>query len=77
MVIAMFYMDHMPPHFHVVYGEHRATVAIEPVALQRGDLPVRAERMVVEWASLHRVELWENWNRARRHEELVRIAPLE
>jgi hypothetical protein len=31
-VIAMFYMDHLPPHFHVVYGEQRATMTIEPVA---------------------------------------------
>jgi uncharacterized protein DUF4160 len=76
-VIAMFYLDHMPPHFHVVYGEHRATVTIEPVAMQHGSLPPRAERMVVEWAMLHRAELWENWDRARRHEELLRIAPLD
>jgi hypothetical protein len=33
--------------------------------------------MVVEWATLHHAELWENWDRARRHEELRRIAPLD
>jgi hypothetical protein len=56
-VIAMFYMDHMPPHFHVIYGEHRATVTIDPVALQHGYLPTRAERMVTEWAILQVAEL--------------------
>jgi hypothetical protein len=28
-VIAMFYNDHEPPHFHVRYGERRASVAID------------------------------------------------
>jgi len=28
MVIAMFYNDHAPPHFHVRYGEHRAIIDI-------------------------------------------------
>ena len=76
-VIAMFYLDHEPPHFHVVYGEHRATVGIEPVAVLRGTLPMRAERMVIEWAAMHRTELWENWHRARLHEALRRIEPLD
>jgi hypothetical protein len=28
--IRMFVRDHPPPHFHAVYGEHEAIVAIEP-----------------------------------------------
>jgi hypothetical protein len=28
-VIAMFYADHSPPHFHARYGEHRVIIAIE------------------------------------------------
>jgi hypothetical protein len=28
-VIAMFYRDHAPAHFHVVYGDYEVTVAIE------------------------------------------------
>jgi hypothetical protein len=31
-IVAMFYDDHVPPHFHVRYGEHRAIVAIESPA---------------------------------------------
>ena len=27
-VIAMYYRDHAPPHFHAVYGEYEATVSI-------------------------------------------------
>ena len=28
-VIAMFYSDHAPPHFHARYGEHEVTVRID------------------------------------------------
>ena len=28
-VIAMFYSDHAPPHFHARYGEHDVTVRID------------------------------------------------
>ena len=33
--------------------------------------------MVLEWATLHRVELQSNWERAREGEPLKKIAPLE
>lgn len=33
--------------------------------------------LVVEWASLHREALLENWERARRGEPLRPIPPLE
>jgi Domain of unknown function (DUF4160) len=25
-VIAMYYRDHGPPHFHAIYGDHEATI---------------------------------------------------
>lgn len=43
-IIAMYYNDHWPAHFH---------------------------------AGLHRQELWDNWDRARRGVPLKRIEPLE
>jgi hypothetical protein len=55
--IRMFYDDHPPPHFHAVYGEFSAQVAIansEPIG---GQLPTRALRLVAEWAAQHRTEL--------------------
>jgi len=33
--------------------------------------------MVLEWASLHRIELWENWERAREGLPLEEIDPLD
>jgi len=75
-VIGMFYREHGVPHFHAVYGEHKITVEIE-TGLTHGGFPPRAQRLVLEWAALHKAELMSNWERARRHEPLSRIAPLE
>lgn len=75
-VIAMFWDDHPPPHFHVQYGEHQATISIQGFAVAEGAIPRRALRLVHEWASIHQHELRENWRRAQMHEALVPIDPL-
>jgi uncharacterized protein DUF4160 len=76
-VIAMYYDDHSPPHFHVRYGEERAILEIGTVTVLFGDLPHRVLGMVVEWAAAHRAELEENWDRARARAPLTPIPPLE
>ncbi len=76
-VVAMFYSDHPPPHFHVRYGAHRASVAIDPPALLAGRLPPRALGLVIEWASRHRHELLVDWERARKRQPLLPVEPLE
>lgn len=68
--------EHPPPHFHVQYGEHRASIAIEGLELIDGDLPPRAARLVRDWAEFHRQELRDNWIRAQAHEALQQIEPL-
>jgi hypothetical protein len=75
-VIAMFYNEHVPPHFHARYGEHEATIGIEDGAVD-GYLPRRARAHVLEWYGLHREELQENWERARTRKPLRKIEPLE
>jgi hypothetical protein len=76
-IIAMFYNDHPPPHFHVRYGGQRAVIGIEDLALLDGDLSPRVLGLVIEWAALHRPELLDNWNRARAQTPLNRVEPLE
>jgi hypothetical protein len=76
-VIAMFYNDHPPPHFHVRYGGARAIVDIGTLAVLEGSLSPRVLGLVVEWAARHRHELRANWDGARRHEALAPIQPLE
>lgn len=69
--------DHAPPHFHVRYGEQRAIIAIESLRLLEGKLKPRAPGLVIEWASLHQVELMEDWELARSMQPLKTIQPLE
>jgi hypothetical protein len=75
-VIAMYYRDHAPPHFHAVYAEHEATIVISSLAVLTGELPPRAMRLVREWAELHRDELEANWHAARARTPLASIEPL-
>lgn len=74
--IFMYYNDHAPPHFHAEYSGDEARFEIHTLRLNRGSLPRRAHNLVIEWADLHRSELLENWNRARRGEPLLEIEPL-
>jgi hypothetical protein len=54
--------EHGISHFHAIYGEYNAVFAIESQEMLEGDLPVRAQRLVREWASLYREELADMWN---------------
>jgi hypothetical protein len=76
-VIYMYFNDHAPPHFHAEYGEFEAVYTIETLEILRGELPRRAHSMVVEWATLYRRELRENWNLAVQMRPLENIQPLE
>lgn len=76
-VIAMYYRDHAPPHFHAEYSSFAAQIQIDPPGLLNGDLPPRALSLAVEWAAMHRDELLANWQRLGRREPLVRIRGLE
>lgn len=64
------------PHFHAIYGEHRASIDIEGMRIIAGALPRAQRRLVVEWAQAHKGELRENWARARRNQPLASIEPL-
>jgi len=75
-VIAMYYDDHAPAHFHAKYGEYEITVDVETGNV-KGHFPRRALHHVLEWWELHRDELAEDWDRAQQRRALRRIAPLE
>lgn len=76
-VIRMYFDDHAPPHFHAYYGEHSATVRIEPAGVIAGKLPPRALGLVIEWARIHEGALLADWELARRSRPLDSIPPLE
>jgi len=75
--IFIWFRDHEPPHFHAVYGEFEAALRIDTLEVVAGSLPRRTHALVLEWASLHRTELADDWERARKGEPLAPIQPLD
>jgi hypothetical protein len=75
-VIAMYYREHGVPHFHAFYGGYEASIAIGALRILRGDLPPRALRLVMQWASMHREDLLRDWNLAEQGEVLESIDAL-
>lgn len=72
-IIKLFFSDHPPPHFHVVYGEFNALFDIETLDMIEGDLPNRAKMLVIEWATRYQTELLEMWTTQQFH----KLPPLE
>lgn len=72
----MYYGDHNPPHFHATYGEYNAEIGINDFIVMEGKLPSRVLGLVIEWASLHKEELLENWKRIEAGVPIENIAPL-
>lgn len=75
-IIAMYFEDHPPPHFHPKCGDDQAQIMIATGEVLNGSLPRRALALVREWTELHRDELMSDWRRAERHQPLVSIEPL-
>lgn len=63
--------------YHAEYGEHEAIYEIDILDIMRGSLPRRAHALVLEWATLHRNELRDDWARARMEKPLMEIEGLE
>jgi len=76
-IIAMYYNEHNPPHFHAKYGEFGAEIDIRTLQVFKGELPKRAKTLVLEWADEHRAELEQDWELARQKQELKDIEPLK
>lgn len=72
-VIKVFFGDHPPHHFHAIYGEYNALVSIESLEMIEGDLPSRAQKLVLEWANLYQQDLLQMWNT----QEFRKLPPLK
>jgi hypothetical protein len=73
----MYLEDHNPPHFHAIYGDHEAQVAIADGRIIEGELPRTATRLVRDWALVRHTELMDNWNRSRSGEPPTKILGLD
>ena len=63
-VIAMYYNEHNPPHFHARYGGGKVSIDIGTLQVLEGSISPRALGLVIEWASIHQDELMNDWNLA-------------
>jgi hypothetical protein len=63
-VIKMYFSqrEHGVPYFYAIYGEYNAVFDIQTLEMLEGDLPVRAQRLVTEWAAQYQQELLRMWN---------------
>lgn len=66
-VISMYFAEHNSPHFHAVYNEHKAAIAIKTLNILEGNLSARVRGLVEEWAELHQVELLAMWESHEFH----------
>jgi hypothetical protein len=75
-VIAMFWDDHPPPHFHAIYAGRKVKVSILDGRVIAGTMAPRELRRIERWRGLHVDELMGNWQKAQKRELLDRIEPL-
>ncbi|MDY6830602.1 MAG: DUF4160 domain-containing protein [Thermodesulfobacteriota bacterium] len=76
-IVAMFFGDHNPPHFHARYGDEKVVIEIETLRILEGNLSPRALGLVIEWASQHKTELLQNWELAKSNQTPRKIKPLQ
>lgn len=63
LVIKMYFSqsEHGIPHFHAIYAERNGVFDIRTLEMTEGDLPMRSQRMVKEWAAQYQQELLQMW----------------
>ena len=73
-IIKIFFSnEHNPPHFHAVYGEYNGSFSILDLKMIEGDLPRKAQSLIIEWANKHKEEIINIWNT----KTLKKLPPLE
>lgn len=73
-VVKMFYKpkEHEPCHIHALYGEYVGLFSLITLEMMEGDLPGKAQELVIEWMKINRDELLDMWER----QEIRRLPPL-
>lgn len=73
-IIKIFFSnEHNPPHFHAVYGEYNGSFSILDLKMIEGDLPRKAQNLIIEWANEHKEEIINMWNT----KTLKKLPPLD
>lgn len=74
-VIKMYFKpkEHEPSHIHALYGEYMGAFNILTLEMIDGDLPDKAQSLVVEWMTAHTDELQKMWD----DQEVRKLPPLK
>lgn len=75
--ITMYWMDHMPPHFHATYGGEEVLVSIKDLEVLDGSLPSKQLKVLLGWSALRQDQLLDNWELASKSQKLFAIEPLK
>lgn len=76
-IIAVYYDEHNPPHFHARYAGGKISIGIESLRVLNGSISPRALGLVMEWAVLHKDELMKDWELAKSNQPPLKIEPLK
>lgn len=73
-VIKMFFKpkEHEPSHIHALYGEHIGIFDLRTLEMTEGDLPLKAQQLVVEWLKNNQSALLKMWD----SQKLEKLPPL-
>lgn len=74
-MIQLFWGDHAPPHFHALYAEYEVLIDVHTLEIIQGDTPRRALALILEWASMHRAELLEDWKLCEQNQPPKKYCP--
>ena len=73
-IIKIFFSnEHNPPHFHAIYGEYNGSFSILDLKMIEGDLPRKAQNLIIEWANEHKEEIIN----MKKKKTLKKLPPLD
>jgi hypothetical protein len=65
--LMMYWNDHVPPHFHALFAEHRAVIEIETLTVIEGHLPKSKLRSVLKWSESRQNALHGVWRNTQAY----------
>lgn len=73
-IIKMFFKpkEYEPSHIHALYGEYMGEFNLRTLEMIEGDLPKKAQELVIEWLSLYQQELQVMWD----SQQITKLPPL-
>ena len=74
--IYMYFNDHLPPHFHAIFGEEEVLIDIRTMEVMQGAFPRPQLNFVTTWGFLYQKDLLAAWELAFHGKHPGKIPPL-